>query len=82
MRNTSQLTAAPLVDVTATGAHLFALRDNAANAIGSAKEAREVIALWLDTCGPHSEREAIRLGLLLSSVSEVISQLERVIAED
>ncbi|MDK9605512.1 hypothetical protein [Lelliottia wanjuensis] len=88
MSNNSQPVAVMLVAGAGapvnTGSTLFAVREQAANAMANGKEARELLRMWMDSLSnePRHEAETIRVGMLMSSVSAVISHLEQAIKED
>lgn len=60
----------------------FELRDEAESALNASKEAREVLSMWLDLipCGDERESEALRVGVILNQINEVITHLEKAIA--
>lgn len=63
---------------------LFEVRNQAADAMAHGKEARELLKLWMNSLSnePQHEAEAIRVGMLMSSIAAVISHLEQAVKED
>lgn len=65
-------------------ASVYSIREHAAGAMIPAKEAREIIRMWMDSLSNDAkhESEVLRVGMLMEYIGTVISRLELAVKED